>query len=219
MLYEDPVTGALHEIPDSQVSGWGFAEDPYGMGEVVYDGLGNPLGFSFRRAFGRLVKRAMPFATSMLGPYGQIINRALPIAQRALRPIMRSTAQALRQQALQQLSGFGEEAAPAPGPMPPAPGIPPGAPGIPAVAPPAAGHIPAGWMRAPIPYTGRRGRRVYLRCSAWPGPRGLVPSVAAQAQAQAPAPVLPGPGVPTVIARRPMYAPRRRWVQTRGRWR
>lgn len=212
MLYEDPVTGALHEIPDSQVSGWGFAEDPYGMGEVVYDGLGNPLGFSFRRAFRRLVKRAMPLATSMLGPYGQLINRALPIASRALRPVIRSTAQQFRQQALQQLSGFGEEAAaaaaPVPGPMPPGAGIPPG---IPAAAPPGAGPVPAGWMQPTIPYTGRRGRRVYLRCSAWPGPRGLVPSVAAQA------PALPGQPVQTVIARPALIGPRRRWIQTRGR--
>lgn len=204
MLYEDPVTGALHEIPDSQVSSWGFAEDPYGMGEVVYDGLGNPLGFSFRKAFGSLVKKAAPFATSMLGPYGQIINRALPIVRRALMP----TAQALRQQALQQMrGGFGEAPAGAVTPVAVQPLAMPAAPvAAPGMAP-VARRLPAGWVRPPVPYTGRRGRRVYLRCAAWPGPRGLVPAIAAQAPtvpAQATAAVM----APAVAARR--YMPRRR---------
>jgi hypothetical protein len=152
MLYQDTLTGMLHEVPDSQV-GWGLAEDPYGVGEgqMLYDGLGNPLGWGFLK---RLVKKAMPFATSMLGPYGQIIKQALPVVAKALGP----TAQAMRQQALQQLSGV-PVALPAAAP-------------ITRMAP---RRLPAGWRRPPIPYTGPRGRRVYLRCSAWPGPRGLVP--------------------------------------------
>jgi hypothetical protein len=209
MLYEDPLTGALHEIPDSQVSGWGFAEDPYGMGEVVYDGLGNPLGWSFRRAFGKLVAKAAPFATSMLGPYGQIINRALPIVRQALGPVARQTAQALRQQALQQLSGFGEGP---PAVVAPMPGPPVSMPAPPVAVPGMARRMPAGWIRPSVPYTGARGRRVYLRCSAWPGPRGLVPAVAAHAAA------VPVQGGPTVVApAAPAWAARRRWVQTRGR--
>jgi hypothetical protein len=211
MLYEDPLTGALQEVPDSQVSGWGFAEDPYGMGEgqVVYDGLGNPLGWRpFRRVFKSLIRRAAPFATSMLGPYGQIINRALPIVRRALRPVAMQTAQALRQQALQQLSGFGEEAAaaaPTPAPVAPPPGMP-----VPAGLAPMGPAVPAGWVQPPIPYTGPTGRRVYLRCSAWPGPRGLVPAGA----------VHPGaPGPATTVVARPgrVFVPRRPWV--RSRWR
>lgn len=177
------------------------------MGEVVYDGLGNPVGFSFRKAFRGLVKRAMPFATSMLGPYGQIVNRALPIVRQALRPVAMRTAQALRQQALQQLSGFGEEAAAAAAPGPPMPAAPPGA----AVMPP----VPAGWVQPPMPYTGPTGRRVYLRCSAWPGPRGLVPAAAATATVPG---AVPGAG-PTIIARpgvRFVSRPRP-WV--RSRWR
>lgn len=195
MLYEDPVTGALHEIPDSQVSGWGFAEDPYGMGEVVYDGLGNPLGFSFRKAFGTLVKKAAPFATSMLGPYGQIIKTALPIVRQALRP----TAQAFRQQALQQLrSGLAEVPAVPRAPM----AMPLAARGM----APVARRLPPGWVRPAVPYTGRRGRRVYLRCAAWPGPRGMVPAIAAHAAPGAPVPAAPGvvmtPAAPPVAARR-----------------
>ena len=196
MLYEDPVTGALHEIPDGQVSGWGLAEEPYGMGEVVFDGLGNPLGFSFRKAFGTLVKKAAPFATSMLGPYGQIINRALPIVRQALRP----TAQALRQQALQQMrNGFAEApAAVAPMAMQRM--------AMPAAArmAPVARRLPPGWIRPAVPYAGPRGRRLYLRCAAWPGPRGLVPVNAAQTPAApVPAPgVVMAPAAPTVVSRR-----------------
>ena len=35
--------------------------------------------------------------------------------------------------------------------------------------------LPAGWRRPRIHTPGPRPRRVYLRCSAWRGPRGLVP--------------------------------------------
>jgi hypothetical protein len=108
MLYQDTLTGLLHETPDSQVSGWGLAEDPQGVGEpqMVYDGLGNPLGWGFLKSIGGLVKKAAPFA-AMLGPYGQIISRAIPIVSRALRP----TAQALQQQ-VQQDFGPPPEAQP-----------------------------------------------------------------------------------------------------------
>ena len=208
MLYEDTLTGTLYEAPDSQVAGWGYAEDP-SMGEVVYDGLGNPVGFSFRKAFGNLVKRAAPFATSMLGPYGQIINRALPIVQRALAP----TAAALRQEAIRQLSGYGEAppvaltpAAPAPIPVP-VPVAPVGA--RPAMAAIARRPLPRGWVRPPSPYTGQRGRRLYLRCAAWPGPRGLVPAVAAQA------PATPVVATPVVAPVTPVAVPTRRYGRRR----
>ena len=56
MLYQDRLTGMLHEVPDSQVNGYGLAEDPYSVGEgqMVYDGLGNPLGWGFLK---KLVKK------------------------------------------------------------------------------------------------------------------------------------------------------------------
>ena len=98
MLYQDTLTGMLHEVPDSQVAGYG--EDPYGVGEgqMVYDGLGNPLGFSLRRAIGKLASKAAPFASALPGPWGQIASRALPIVSRAMssagqsRPPMQSMA-------------------------------------------------------------------------------------------------------------------------------
>jgi hypothetical protein len=83
MLYQDRLTGMLHEVPDNQVNGYALAEDPYGVGEgqVVYDGLGNPLGWGFLK---KLVKRALPLAKFIPGPYGQLINQALPMVQRSL---------------------------------------------------------------------------------------------------------------------------------------
>jgi hypothetical protein len=88
MLYQDRLTGMLHEVPDGQVQGFGYGESPEGVGEaqMVYDGLGNPLGFSFRRALGNLARKATPFASSLPGPWGMIASRALPMVSRAMAP-------------------------------------------------------------------------------------------------------------------------------------
>ena len=163
MLYQDQLTGMLHEVPDGQVYGWGLGEDPYGMGEaqMVYDGLGNPLGWGFFKKIGGLLKKALPIATSMLGPYGAIINKALPIAQNLLSET--------------DLQGV-------PVAMPFAP--------VPTPARP----IPYGWRRPPVPYTGQHPHRLYLRCSTWRGPKGLVPGAALMP---------PPPGVPVA----PVVAP------------
>lgn len=154
MLYQDTLTGMLHEGPDSQVSGWGLADDPSSVGEpqVIYDGLGNPLGWGFLK---RLVKRALPFATNMLGPYGIALRQALPVINKAL---------------------DGAELAGLPVAYPRPPFYPPVQvrQNLP-VGPTAPRPIPRGWMRPQLPYTGPHSRRLYLRCSAWPGPRGLVP--------------------------------------------
>ena len=198
MLYQDTLTGMLHEVPDSQV-GWGLAEDPYGVGEgqMLYDGLGNPLGWGFLK---KLVKKAAPFvATSMLGPYGHIIKAALPMVRKALTPVAARTAASLRQQAMRQFAppvvapgmagAFGE--VPAAPVMPFARVAQPFAPG--------GRPLPAGWRRPPVPYTGPRPRRVYLRCSAWPGPRGLVPVNPGMVTPPAPAVVAPAVVAPAVV--------------------
>jgi hypothetical protein len=192
MLYQDTLTGTLHEVPDSQV-GWGLAEDPYAMGEV-YDGLGQPLGWGFKSLKG-LIKKVAPIAMSM-SPYGQIISRALPIARRALAPVLASTGQALRQQALRQMAPPVEPVvAPVAAPQLSGVAVPWPAPAPVSVAPiaPMGQRLPAGWRRPPVPYTGPRPRRVYLRCSAWPGPRGLVPVNAAAPTPSMPAVVAPPP--------------------------
>lgn len=177
MLYQDTLTGMVHEAPDNQVSGWGLAEDPSSVGEpqVIYDGLGNPLGWGFLK---RLVKKAMPFATSMLGPYGIALRQALPVFSKAL--------------AEPELAGL-----PVTYPRPPfyprvqmRQHFPAGA--------PAPRPVPPGWMRPHLPYTGPRPRRLYLRCSAWPGPRGLVPINPGQPAALTP---------PAAVMAQPAMAP------------
>jgi len=185
----------LHEVPDSQV-GWGFAEDPYAVGEA-YDGLGYPLGWGFKSLKG-LIKRVAPIAMSM-SPYGQIISKALPIARRALAPVLASTGQALRQQAMQQL-------APVPPQLSGVAAVAPGAPIVAQPVPRVGQRLPVGWRRPPVPYTGLRPRRVYLRCSAWPGPRGLVPVSAAAATPPGPPVVAP----PVVASGRVRYRGRGR---------
>ena len=66
MLVQDTLTGAVHEIPQSQLYEADYAESPDQMaeGQMLYDGLGNPVGFSFLK---RLAKRALRAATK-LGP-------------------------------------------------------------------------------------------------------------------------------------------------------
>jgi len=44
MIVQDSLTGYFHEVPDHNVAGYG------GYGQVVYDGLGNPVGFSLNPA-------------------------------------------------------------------------------------------------------------------------------------------------------------------------
>jgi hypothetical protein len=162
MLYQDTLTGMLHEVPESQVQSLGLAEDPYGVGEsqMVYDGLGNPLGWGFLK---RWIKKAVPFATSMLGPYGQIINRALPVVTQAL------------SEAPPQIEGI-PVSYPQPGAFSPMPIRTP---------------WPAGWRRPQGPNMGHPHRRLYMRCSVWPGPRGLVPVNAVQPPVATPPAVAP----------------------------
>jgi hypothetical protein len=81
MLYQDRLTGMLHEVPEGQVQG--YAETPEGVGEgqMVYDGLGNPLGWGFLK---KLVKTVTPFASAIPGPWGLVASRALPMINRAM---------------------------------------------------------------------------------------------------------------------------------------
>jgi hypothetical protein len=51
---------------------------------------------------------------------------------------------------------------------------------------------PLGWIRPSLPYTGLGPNRLYMRCAVWPGPKGLVPALAAQMPAAGPV----GPGGP-----------------------
>jgi hypothetical protein len=189
MLVQDTLTGAVHEIPQSQLYEADYAESPEQMaeGQMLYDGLGNPVGFSFlKKAFRAGLKLAPSLASLLPIPGAGLITQA---AQRVLPGVISKLG-----------DGYYGEAVPvqpmAAQPMP-----------VQALQP------PPGWIPRPSPYLGRKGRRIYLRCVSWRGPKGLVPAVAAQAQ-PAPAvvaqPVPTGPVVmqPAVMGRR--FARRRR---------
>jgi hypothetical protein len=114
----------------------------HGYGQVVYDGLGNPVGLlpGLLSLFNRGGGQQPPLPPSLLA--------ALPMLARANMPFRR-------------------------------------------FAP------PVGWVTPALPYTGRQPRRVYLRCSAWPGPSGMVPAYAVQPGGAPGVPGAPGsPGTP-----------------------
>jgi hypothetical protein len=188
MLVQDTLTGAVHEIPQSQLYEADYAESPDQMaeGQMLYDGLGNPVGFSFlKKAFRKLApfaSKLLPVASLLPIPGAGLISQA---AQRVLPGVISKLG-----------DGFYGEAVP--------------------VQPVAAQPMPAqalqpppGWIPRPSPYLGRKGRRMYLRCVSWRGPKGLVPAVAAQAP---PAPAVVAqpvvPPAPVVVGRR--FARRRR---------
>lgn len=229
MLVQDTLTGVVHEVPESQLYEADYAESPEQMaeGQMLYDGLGNPVGFSFlKRAFRaatrlaplasllpvpgaglltQMAQRALPGIIRQLGPAAQRLQRVLPpgVVQQ-FAPVAQAFQQAVPAAAPPgTVGGFYGEAVPAP----PIPAQPMPAPPMPAQAL----QPPPGWIPRPSPYLGRKGRRIYLRCVSWRGPKGLVPAVAAQAP---PAPAVvaqtPGPVVvaPAVMGRR--FARRRR---------
>ena len=73
MLVQDTLTGVVHEVPESQLYEADYAESPEQMaeGQMLYDGLGNPVGFSFlKRAF-RAATRLAPLASLLAGPWSR----------------------------------------------------------------------------------------------------------------------------------------------------
>lgn len=83
MLVQDTLTGYLHEVPDYPLSEPEFAEYyepefaeyPEQMGEVVYDGLGNPVGFlPFIPKIAALASKALPMITSALPQVGRLVG-------------------------------------------------------------------------------------------------------------------------------------------------
>lgn len=195
MLVQDHLTGLLHEVADDGVQYDGFGNpvgfppllpilgtlapiaaqalpgimkaiglngedlgdysadelnDDIPQGRVVYDGFGNPVGFA---------------------PIFDIVKNIIPGAARAIAPIAQSAMQAITQgpQQIMRALSPGFPAPPVPAPAFPVPAAPT------PFAPPAFFPRPPGWQHAPVPYTGPRPARAYMRCSVWPGPRGLVP--------------------------------------------
>lgn len=190
MLVQDSRTGYFHEAPDYNVAGYagyaGYAGHP-GYGQVVYDGLGNPVG--------------------MLGPLFDMVKGAVSKI-----PIVGGL--------VSNLIPGGAPPPPSPAlPMPlpalpfPAPQFPPSLPGtgsnlypggppFPTTAP---APWPYRWVRSEGPLMAGQ-RRLYLRCTAWPGPQGLVP---ADATTPGLLPPMPGAPVPPGTPVRPVYRRRR----------
>jgi hypothetical protein len=181
-----------------------YGEEPLG---VVYDGLGNPLGFSWRsawRGIRRIAKTALPIAQQFLPPQYRAL---LPLVKAGLPGVVRALP-GMVQQFVPQAAPYVQAAAAALDPGAAPPGAAPPTPGAPAEegavegwgwgeAPPMQvgpyRSPPPGWVPRPRPYMGQRPRAHYMRCLVWKGPRGLVPRWAATPQPGVPA---PPPGVP-----------------------
>jgi hypothetical protein len=114
MLVQDTLTGYLHEVPDSQLYEPEYAEYPEPMGEVVYDGFGNPVGLSFlaplAAKFAPAALKALPGivrgvkgAIKRFTPVARAVQRALPGAIQQFVPAARAFQQALPA-ALQQFA-------------------------------------------------------------------------------------------------------------------
>jgi eukaryotic-like serine/threonine-protein kinase len=216
MLIRDNL-GYVHEIPT----------------QLVFDGLGNPVGelgdlWDIVKSVGGAIGQAIP-------AIGRVVGQALPAVASAIPGVgalLPALAPAIGGLAQSLLPG---QAAPSPAPPPPfavpgalpptpaAPWMQPPTPGLPPwmQAPPGApvgppfGAWPPGWVQPPIPYTGLQPRRLYLRCSTWHGPGGLVPTYAAQAQpGAAPTPLAPGATPPGTF---PGWTPHRRFHHHRRR--
>jgi hypothetical protein len=196
---QDSLTGYVHEVPD-------FAEWPETVGEPVYDGFGNPVGFL----------PALPAVTSFLPSIARGIGRLFGGRKRRRRPPpMPEMQPPMPEMPPQDYSppydsggGYGDPVGFLPLPFLPRPSLPglpfpsPGAP-FPApspMPPPPSGGFrppwfrrpwPLGWIRPQLPYTGLGPNRLYMRCAVWAGPRGLVPAYAAQAAAWTPPGAVP----------------------------
>lgn len=163
MLAQDPFTGYVHEIPDRQVQGYG---------QVLYDGLGNPVGWSPID----MIKSVVSNIPIVGGLVSNLLPGSTPPAQVAVQapPIPVPVAAGV--------------------PVPPIPIAGPIGQLLPNVLPASMPgypsrrcQTPVGWTTPALPYTGTAPRRLYLRCSVWPGQAGLVPVQPGQwPQAQAP---------------------------------
>ncbi len=198
--------GYVHEIPDTR-----FSQAP----QIVVDGLGNPVGqlgdfFDFLKPvvsavtapFTAPIQAVTQAASHLLPAVGQAVGQVLPAVGGLLNPL----------QTIGNIVGGllpGQTRPPAPPPIAPPP--PPYAPPPPSpfsfpippnylMNPPQPIQfpppVPLGWQRPVLPYTGPEPQRMYMRCSVWPGPAGLVPSTPPGPPGPL-TPPTPQPGPPT----------------------
>jgi hypothetical protein len=205
MLAQDPL-GYVHEVPELGYAGYGLAEFPDGsIGEMPFDGYGGYEGYGGYAGYGGYgLPFLAPLAAALAPMAAQAVGRILPSAAQAVGRIIPGVMNAagaagriLGQGVSALRQGFQQGGAM---PMPMMPGMPamPGAPGMPAPMPRPffprpifRAPQPVGWVTPALPFTGTRPRRLYMRCSVWPGPAGMVPAFANQA--------LPAPGMPGVM--------------------
>ena len=190
MFAQDPVTGQLYDVPDYHPYGIGYAQAPL----ILYDGLGNPVA-GFWDTITSAAKALVPAVASAIPGIGPAIAAAAPIVSSLLAPS--APTRSPMPAAMPPVPAGAVQAALAPttGPMPYPPPVPFPAP------------VPPGWVHPTLPYTGLQPRRFYMRCAAWPGPRGLVPASAAS---MAPGTVAPGVVPTTVMPPVRAYRPRHR---------
>lgn len=176
MLIQDMLTGYIHEVPDqsygSNFAGYGaeWREPPQQYGQVLYDGLGNPVGFlpviakllaplaaKAVGALAPLAAKAVSAAAPMIAKVMPMVSQALPAPTQALP----APAQALpppwgpwQAQPSYVMGYYGEEIAPpATAPMTAQQSAPPTvAPAPPTVAPAMATPMPAAEPISPMPY-------------------------------------------------------------------
>ena len=160
------------------------------MGEVAYDGFGNPVGLAFlaplaakfaptalkalpgifrgaRSAIRRFVPAARAFQRALPAQYNSsFLPLSVPTGSACSGPTICPGSTSISTGYARTHAGTGEaEFAEVPYPMT----------ATPFMRPP-----PPGWIPRPSPYTGLQPRPVYMRCLVWRGPRGLVPARAAQ---------------------------------------
>lgn len=195
MLIHDQYSGYMQEVPDHLAGN--------ALGEVVYDGFGNAVGWNpfdtIRQAVsgvGNLVRGAVQGAGNAVGQAAQMPFNMLGRGVNMLGQGVNAAGQAIQ--------GLfpGMPGQPSPQPGAPYPFPTQGGPMFPQAPyrPPMMGGYPRpwplGWMRSPLPYTGLGPKRLYMRCAVWPGPQGLVPSFAAN-MPPGMQPGMPGfPGMP-----------------------
>jgi hypothetical protein len=73
MLVQDSQTGYFHEVPDHSVAGYG------GYGQVIYDGLGNPVGIGWNPFnLVRKVVSAVRGVASNVPIVGRMVSNLIP---------------------------------------------------------------------------------------------------------------------------------------------
>lgn len=194
MVVQDALTGYVHEAPE-----FGYAEAPDAYGEVAYDGYGNPVGLILPHLINLIRGRRRAATPPPPPPMPEMPPPDMPMEPGAGEVAY---------------DGFGNPVGfiPLPGVSPPGLSLriqPPRVLWSPTLqrfvrwifsptqnrwvqSPAAPGAMPyrrpwpMGWIRPSLPYTGLGPNRLYMRCAVWPGPKGLVPALAAQMTPGAP---------------------------------